>query len=129
MSTKHTPEPWTCESNCDWSVYGGDNSVAFDDGSAGGEYSPSCTIETRDRIMACVNALLGIADPAGAIEGARKALEAAEQRDEENQPFTDLECFCDDPETSAEYRHEYFRRRNQREALASLTPAKEQKAI
>lgn len=38
------------------------------------------------------------------------ALIAAEERDEANHAFDDLECFYDDPDTHAEYRAEYCRR-------------------
>lgn len=53
---QHTPTPWHVEviRGC-WKVLGSHGDVAFDDGSAYGEYSDTCKPETRDFIVRAVN--------------------------------------------------------------------------
>ena len=73
MNTQHTPEPWQLNFPGEsWTVIGANGEEAFDDGSAGGEYAPGCTPETRDRIVSCVNACQGLDDPAAALKAARE---------------------------------------------------------
>lgn len=50
--------------------------TAFDDGSAGGEYGPSCNVLTRDLIVAAVNALPSLLDELDALRAdLREAME------------------------------------------------------
>jgi hypothetical protein len=66
------PVPWTVSHGEDsWEVVGTKpdampyfwaRRTAFDDGSAGGEYGASCTVATRDLIVAAVNALPALLD-------------------------------------------------------------------
>ena len=52
-------------------------STAFDDGSAGGEYGPSCTGATRDLIVAAVNALPALLDE---LDAAHEAIRMERER-------------------------------------------------
>lgn len=56
MEDKATPRPWRVKTHgLWWSVEGDGGEEAFDDGTAGDEYSPSCSPETRDLILKAVN--------------------------------------------------------------------------
>ena len=90
---KATTRPWKVTNfNGWWSVEGPSGEAAFDDGSAGQEYSPQCSPETRDLIVKAVNsydahrtlveacrrlARMNIGDPP--FEDLRKALAALDE--------------------------------------------------
>lgn len=84
-----TPLPWIVQEDDyfgSWSVTGPANDPvpgwgrtapeAFDDGSAHGEYGPSCTGPTRDLIVAAVNALPALLDE---LDAARARIAKLEQ--------------------------------------------------
>lgn len=74
---KATPRPWAVSHGDEsWEVVQtkpdgtpdfGARRKAFDDGSAGGEYGPSCNTVTRDLIVAAVNALPAMLDELDAL--------------------------------------------------------------
>lgn len=79
-----TPTPWAVSHGDEsWEVVQtkpdgtpdfGARRTAFDDGSAGGEYGPSCNTLTRDLIVAAVNALPSLLDE---LDAARADLREA----------------------------------------------------
>lgn len=80
-----TPTPWAVSHGDEsWEVVQtkpdgtpdfGARRRAFDDGSAGGEYGPSCNVLTRDLIVAAVNALPSLLDELDALRARIKDLE------------------------------------------------------
>ena len=80
-----TPTPWAVSHGDEsWEVVQtkpdgtpdfGARRTAFDDGSAGGEYGPSCNTLTRDLIVAAVNALPSLLDELDALRARIKSLE------------------------------------------------------
>lgn len=82
MSTKPDyGEPWVIDENLPywWQALDRNGETAFDDGSAGGEYGPECSREAGDRIIACVNACAGMADPAAEIAELKRERDEARE--------------------------------------------------
>lgn len=73
----HTKEPWKLDDGKVWRIIGADGSPVFTHTRAPRDNLKVCQSEAnRDRIVECVNALAGIADPAAlraALEELRKA--------------------------------------------------------
>lgn len=76
-----TPGPWAVRDGDDyWKVIqrgGHRHDTAFSDGTAGGEYSPDCSDETRDFLIAARNALPALLDVAAAAQAFLDAVSPA----------------------------------------------------
>jgi hypothetical protein len=68
MSTKHTPEPWQAHA---FEVYDQRNLIIADCGYSEHEFTVEGCKANADRIVACVNAMSGIPDPAAFMEKLR----------------------------------------------------------
>jgi Xaa-Pro aminopeptidase len=80
MYAKATPGPLRvhndeCSGNSYWVVEGADGQEAFDDGSTCGRYDVACLPETRDAIVAAMNALPALLDELEALRAVRDAAE------------------------------------------------------
>ena len=73
---RHTPEPWHIESDTHGAIYHGDDPVVY----LGWEEEPPNAAADYARIVACVNACAGIADPAAVLAEIREAYADAVSR-------------------------------------------------